>query len=138
MLYLGVKLYKNSFKITALTEGFAHLGAKYFGIEENNYARQWINSIKNKSNEACSWFFDEFNYTENSKDSFKFCYDNENDYIYLINHRKLQNIIQFIYEFALKTEEPIMFDIDSTFILASAVRLFSFEEIISCKEFYAF
>ena len=123
--------------ITALTEGFAHLGTKYFESKEDNKVRQWINSIKNISNEACSWFFDEFNY-KNNKTDFHYCHENKNDYIYLINHRKLKDIIQFIYECVVKLEVHIMSDIDSTFILASAVRLFCYEEIKSYNDYYAF
>lgn len=138
MIYFGVNLNCNSFRITALTDGFANLGTKYFNSEEVTKVRQWINSIKYNANEPCYWFFDAINYTKNRGETdFQYCHENENDYIYLINHRKLKNIIQFMNEFVSKID-PIMFDVDTTFILASAVRLFSFEEIESFKEYYAF
>ena len=139
MLNLGIHLYNGSLKITALSEGFAYPGAKYFEFQQIDRMYQWIDSFKIETKERCSWFFDENNYKKRNSAFFEFCFNGANDYFYLINHRKLQNIIQFLYEFALKTENPIMFDIDPTFILASATRLFTYQEIKSFEpEIYAF
>ncbi len=139
MLYFGVYLHKSSLKITALSEGFAHLDTKYFEFNEIDRMYQWIDSFKLETNEKCSLFFDESNYKECGRSPFESYFDDGYNYFYLVKHRKLLDIMQFLYEFALKTESPIMFDFDSTFILASTFRLFGKEEIKLCEpEFYAF
>ena len=71
----------------------------------------------------------EFNFN-NHKDTFlTLSFDYYCSDIYLVNHRKLLNIIQFLYEWAVHTESYLTFDIDHTFILASSIRLFDYDNI---------
>jgi len=128
MLYFGVTLHDCSLKITVLSESFAHLGTRYFN-DNGNRLHKWIDSFKSNTYEKCFWYFDEVNF-ENHKDTFSsICFDYYHEDIYLVNHRKLLNIIQFLYEWAVHTESYLTFDIDHTYILASAIRLFDFDDI---------
>ena len=51
----------------------------------------------------------------------------ENNKIYMVNHRKLLNIIQFFYEWSKGQEEYYLMDMNKAFLLASSVRLFDSE-----------
>ena len=128
MLYFGVNLCDHSFKITVLSESFAHIETRYFNKKENQL-NKWIDSFKTNISEKCIWYFDEFNFN-NHKDTFlTLSFDYYCSDIYLVNHRKLLNIIQFLYEWAVHTESYLTFDIDHTFILASSTRLFDYGDI---------
>lgn len=127
MLYIGVMLHGSGFKITVLSESFAHLETKYFSDKEFRLIR-WIDSFKTNHSEKCVWYFDEVNFNNHKEIFLLLCFDYCSD-IYLVSHRKLVNIIQFLYEWAVHTESYLTFDIDHTFILASTARLFDLNDI---------
>ena len=124
MLYCGIFLHADSFKITILTDGFAHLSTKYFKSEEYETMHQLIGSFQLNNDECCSWFFDEKNFNDKIKCASIFNFNEERQKIYLVNHRKLANMLQFLREWIIETEIILMCEIDTSFILASSIRLF--------------
>lgn len=133
MIYLGVDLHDSNFRITVLTESFAHLDTISFYIEEKKRLQQALDSFKYNYCEKCSWFFDELNFNTHENAASTFYFDNNYNEIYLVNHRKLINIIQFLYEWAVHTESVLTFDINKSLLLASAIRLFDSDDIKSFK-----
>ena len=133
MLYFGVKLNSNGYKITVLSESFACLDIKYFDAKDFENLYNWADSFKYKDLEKCYWFFDEYNFNKYAAAASNFTapgfyLDLYSSDIYLVNHRKLLNIIQFLYEWAVHTESYLTLDIDMSFLLASAFRLFDSDD----------
>ncbi|MBU1456996.1 MAG: hypothetical protein KKD01_19955 [Proteobacteria bacterium] len=131
MLYFGVDFNEHNFKISILTESFAHLDTKVFYFEEKQRYHKWLDSFKDNCREKCSWYFDEFDFINYENSASNFYYDNSYYEIYLVNHRKLLNIIQFLYEWAIHNESVLTFDIEKSLLLASAIRLFDDDDIKS-------
>lgn len=127
MIYYGVDLHYDSLEIAALSEGFAHLDSKYFTCDEYHKFYRWADSFKFKPDEISYWFFDEFDFNKSDHLLSLFSYYDENNKIYLVNHRKLLNIIQFFYEWSKEQKEYYLMDINKAFLLASSARLFDFE-----------
>lgn len=127
MLYLGVNLKIKCFKITVLSESYAYLDTRYFDLEDIDRFYKWMNSYKYDNSEKCSWFFDEYNFYKYS-DTVSY-FELENSDIYLVNHRKLLNIIQFLYEWAVHTESYLTFDIEHSYLLASTFRIFDQDNV---------
>ena len=123
MLYLGVNLKIKCFKITVLSESYAFIETKYFDVEEIGRFYKWINSFKYNIHEKCCWFFDEYSFNKYSDTHSYFEFGN--DEVYLVNHRKIINIIQFLYEWAVHTESYLTFDIEESYLLASTFRIFN-------------
>lgn len=129
MIYYGVDLHYNSLEIVVLSEGFAHLESKYFNVDEYYKLINWVDSYKLKPNEICYWFFDDFDFNKSDHHlSLLSSYD-ENNKIYLVNHRKLINIIKFFSEWTKEKEEYYMMNLNKSFLLASSIRLFDSEYI---------
>ncbi len=127
MLYCGVNLSLIRFKITVLSESYAFLETKYFDKEEIDRFYKWMNSFKYNNSEKCCWFFDEYNFYKYSDTAAYFEFQNGD--IYLVNHRRILNIIQFLYEWAVHTESYLTFDIEDSYLLASAFRIFDQDDV---------
>lgn len=128
MLYIGAVLQDNSLKLTVLSESFAFLGFRYFNDSETRSFYDWLNSHKCNLSETCFWYFDDANFKTHKNILSDFCFDFYCNNVYLVSHRKVANIIQFLYEWALHNESYLTFDIDESLILASSVRLFDQKE----------
>ena len=129
MIYYGIDLHHDSLEIAALSEGFAHLESKYFTCDEFHKLHNWADSFKFKPDEICYWFFDDFEFNKYDHPLSLFPYYDTNNKIYLVNHRKLLNLIQFFYEWSIEKEEYYILDLNNAFLLASSVRLFDFENM---------
>lgn len=128
MLYIGVVLQDQCLKVTVLSESFANLGSKYFYASEARCFYDWLNSHKRNPVESCVWYFDDSNFKKCKNILSNFCFDFYCNDVYLVCHRKIVNIIQFLYEWALHCENYLTFDIDQSLILASSARLFDSDE----------
>lgn len=128
MIYFGVQLLPEAFKVVALSEGFALLDERCFTDKEYDKIKPWVDSVKIDSHESARWFFDEMEF-KNYEHGFILGFLNQSDSINLINHRKLSNVVQFFRESVSRdfyfTPTP-----ETAFFMASAVRLFDNEQII--------
>jgi len=128
MIYVGVKLFRNGFKIVALSEGFATIGKRYFTIGQFDKLNPWLNSLKLHSDEQARWFFDELEFNHPKYPGMAFQLLNDDNTIYLVNHRKLINVVQFFHEYLVWLQaRPIKKEI--AFFLASATRIFDEENL---------
>jgi hypothetical protein len=98
MIYFGVQLLPQAFKVVALSEGFAFINEHYFNIEEYDKIKPWIDSVKINPDESAKWFFDEKEFNNADYPGFVFESLDECNEIFLVNHRKLVNMMQFFYE----------------------------------------
>jgi hypothetical protein len=130
MIYCGVQLYPGSFKIVALSEGFALIDEQFFHIDNHCDLTSWINSLKADPLEEIQWFFDEGEFNNKQYPAQLFHHLANDDDILLVNHRKLINIIQFFYEW-MAQEEIFHMMPTKAFVLASAPRIFSEQELVS-------
>jgi hypothetical protein len=130
MLYIGVILHDHSLKLTVLSESFAYLGSKYLFDSEARCFYDWLNSHKCNQSETCLWYFDDVNFKNHKNILLAFCFDFYCNDVYLVSHRRVLNIFQFLYEWAVHNESYLTFDIDESLILASSVRLFNPDEFI--------
>ena len=118
-------------KVVALSQGFALIDEKYFSVEEYDKIKPWIDSVKINPDESAKWFFDEKEF--NTADYPGFVLESLDDCkaIFLVNHRKLVNVLQFFYEWIARefdcyfTPKP-----ETAFFLASAIRIFDDKQLI--------
>ena len=137
MLYFGVDLYYESFKIVALSEGFALLGERYFEFKKHDEFQKWTDSLKREPAEICCWFFDEHKFEKLDDPDSIFPWGDEHhdnsNYVYMVNHRKLINFYQFFYQWIIH-EHDFFVNVEKAFILASSVRIFDTELIKPLEE----
>jgi len=132
MIYFGVHLLPQAFKVVALSQGFALIDDKYFNVEEYDKIKPWIDSIKTDPDEPAKWFFDEKEFNNPDYPGFVFESLDGCNSIFLVNHRKLANMIQFFYECIVQEFyfAPIP---ETAFFLASAIRIF---DNVQIKHFF--
>jgi len=128
MIYFGVQLLPQAFKVVALSQGFALIAENYFNVEQYDKFKPWIDSVKTESDEPAQWFFDEKEFYNTEYPGFVFEFLDECNSIFLVNHRKLVNVIQFFYEWIAREYHfsPIP---DTPFLLASAMRTFDDKQL---------
>ena len=128
MIYFGVQLLPQAFNIIALSEGFALLDQRCFNVDEYDIIEPWSNSLKIDPQEPAKWFFDETKFNNPDYPALLFESLNPANDIYLVNHRKLANVVQFFYEWIARE-----FDFaprpETAFFLAATIRLFDNEQI---------
>ncbi len=140
MLYCGFDLAMTGFKALLLSSGFALLDSKFFYFQSGFCSPPlftWIDSfrlhqnvvIERSRNEPCLYFFDDWQFY-----SFSYTHElvlpiNEPDKIYLLPHRHLLDISQFIK--AWKAADYTYNGNDLEYILASSMRIF---DIIMAKQ----
>lgn len=127
MIYFGVDLNVYCFKVTALSEGFAFLGTKNFNVKASEEFYIWVDSLKCKDSEKCSWFFENLDF--NNYDTSIFHFNDDCNNIYLVNYHRFRNFIQFCNEWIIHKKAYFALDIDPAYVLASANRLFESSEI---------
>ncbi|MDI6794751.1 MAG: hypothetical protein QME81_18105, partial [bacterium] len=101
MLYCGFDLFHSSFRGVILSDGFAFLDHKFFQVEPQSSQScqaiyEWIGFFKKNPQEDCLYFFDEWQFKNREYAHSLFLSLNDPERIYLIEHRKLLDIIQFI------------------------------------------
>ncbi len=131
MIYFGVHLLPQAFKVVALSQGFALIDEKYFSVEQYDNIKPWIESVKINPYESAKWFFDEKEF--NTADYPGFVFESLNDWnaIFLVNHRKLVNVMQFFYEWIAREFDCYFSPKPETaFFLASAIRIFDDKHLI--------
>lgn len=128
MIYFGVQLLPQAFNIIALSEGFALLDQRLFTVEQYDHIESWSNSLKIDPHEPAKWFFDETEFNNPDYPALLFDSLNSANNIYLVNHRKLANILQFFYEWIARE-----FDFAprpaKAFFLAATIRIFDEQQI---------
>ena len=128
MIYFGVQLLPQAFNIIALSEGFALLDQRLFTVEQYDNIEPWSNALKIDSHEPAKWFFDETEFNNPDYPALLFDSLNSANNIYLVNHRKLANILQFFYEWIARD-----FDFaprpEKAFFLAATIRIFDEQQI---------
>ncbi len=128
MIYFGVQLLPQAFNIIALSEGFARLDQRLFTVEQYDNIESWSNSLKIDPHEPAKWFFDETEFNNPDYPALLFDSLNSANNIYLVNHRKLANILQFFYEWIAR-EFDFASRPEKAFFLASTIRIFEAEHI---------
>jgi hypothetical protein len=122
MIYFGVQLLPQAFNIIALSEGFALLDQRLFTVEQYDNIEPWSDTLKIDPHEPAKWFFDETEFNNPDYPALLFESLNSANQLYLVNHRKLANVIQFFYEWIARE-----FDFaprpEKAFFLASAIRI---------------
>ena len=127
MIYCGVQLFPHACSIVALSEAFAIIDQDHFAIDNYHRAEQWLDSLKLEPFEEMKWFFDENDMKKHEKSAMMLQSMMDEDDIFVIKHRKIGNIMQFLYEW-MAQESMLLPAPDKAFILASAVRLFDENE----------
>jgi hypothetical protein len=128
MIYVGVQLFPDSFRVAALSKGFALLDHHYFSVDEYDKIKPWIDSLKIYPRESTKWFFDEKEFNDTQYAECVFDSLNESNVIYLVKHRPLVNFMQFFYEWIAR-EFHFATRPEPEFFLASAKRLFNSKQI---------
>jgi hypothetical protein len=128
MLQVGVELYAYGFTITVLSDAFAQLGQRKFRFSDCEDWKHWVNQFKNPYGETTCYYFDDYDFTNPDYPGHLFDAFNRGDFVYLVNHRLVCNLRQFLVEFfaQLNIRNDVL---DMSFILASAVRLFSEDDL---------
>jgi hypothetical protein len=123
MLYFGVTFNRSGFNVTALSQGFATVDERTFHIGQTEQFQQWVVDIKATPREPALWFFDEcdFNNPDYPTDFFRF--NDDCNSVFLVNHRPLCNLRQFIFEI-LTVSTSHKSALATEFVLASALRIF--------------
>lgn len=123
MLYIGVHFFRRRLKITALSQGFAVIDVLELSCIQAKEVNPWANALKKSPEEPTQWFIDEKDFfnPEFPAENFRFS-DHENT-VFLVNHRALCELMQFIREFALGMYDTSMSP-QTDFFLASAIRIF--------------
>ena len=128
MIYFGVQLLPQAFNIIALSEGFALLDQRLFTVEQYDNIEPWSNALKIDPHEPAKWFFDETEFNNPDYPALLFDSLNLANNFYLVNHRKLANILQFFYEWTARE-----FDFaprpEKAFFLAATIRIFDEQQI---------
>lgn len=128
MIYFGVQLLPQAFNIIALSEGFATLDQRLFTVEQYDNIEPWSNALKIDPHEPAKWFFDETEFNNPDYPALLFDSLNSANNIYLVNHRKLANILQFFYEWIARE-----FDFaprpEKAFFQAATIRIFDEQQI---------
>lgn len=131
MLYCGLSLSPSAFTALILSGGFAPLDRRVFHISEQKpepLFQNWLNSFKQNPQEPCLFFFDESEFEKYPYAHQLFLPITEPDKIYLIDRRKILDMIQFLrtrievdFAFHLSIDQP-------EYVLASAVRIFDIDK----------
>lgn len=123
MLYCGFDLSLVSFRTLILSHGFALLDSKSFPLQPESPIHPlfpWIDSFRLNKNEPCLYFFDDWQFNNFSYTQKLFLPINQPDKIYLLPHRHLLDIIQFIKSW--RTADYNFNDLE--YLLASSIRIF--------------
>lgn len=126
MLYRGFDLSSTFFRALILSQGFALLDHKFFQIKEqslNSSLHDWIDSFKYNHRESCLFFFDEWQFKNSRYAHSLFLPTNESDKVYLIEHRKILDIIYFVQTW-VTTEYELPLSNEVEYVLASSRRIF--------------
>ena len=125
-----------AFRTLILSGGFALLDSKSFHLAEgslNPSFQGWIDSFKQNPLEICLYFFDEYQFKNSSYAHSLFLSLNEAERIYLIEHRKLLDIIQFATSWIAAERDFPLFN-PAEYVLASSPRIFDLHSAKQLKE----
>jgi len=125
MLYLGAHFFRNRIKITALSQGFAIIAEETFFLSHTKQIFQWVNSLKQKTTEKVKWFIDEADFYNPDYPIDLLQLHDEYNALFLVNHRALCNMIQFVQEIISRRIIANSTIVETDFFLASAIRIFN-------------
>jgi hypothetical protein len=122
MIYCGVQLFSDSCHVVAVSDAFAVIDQRHFSLKQQDQPIPWLESLKVNPREAVHWFFDELNLYAHKQTAIRLAI-RDDQVTFIINHRKLANLRQFIYEW-MAQDTMFASPPDMALILASAKRLF--------------
>jgi hypothetical protein len=123
MLYFGVHFSRWHLKITALSDGFAIIDVLDLPCMHAKKVLPWANALKNCPEEPTQWFIDENDFYNPDFPTEIFHFHDHTYTVFLVNHRALCELMQFIEEFTLVLHKASQFP-QADFFLACAIRLF--------------
>lgn len=123
MLYFGVHFCRWHLKITALSDGFAVIDVLNSSNIQAKSIHAWANALKSSPEEPTQWYIDENEYYNPDFPTEIFQFHDHTHTVFLVNHRAVCDLMQFIEEFTLVMHKVSQFP-QSDFFLASAIRLF--------------
>jgi len=134
MIFLGIQLFPNAFKMTALSSNFAPLTSGCFAADNCCILDTQLEKLKLEADEPITWFFDEFEFHDPTLPAKMFQLVDHCHTIYLVNHRKLTELVQLIHDWnglLFNPKAPTNHDAtpsparpDISFVLASAKKVF--------------
>jgi len=135
MIYLGIQLLPKAFKMTALSSNFAPLASGYFAADDCCILDTRLEQLKLEADEPITWFFDEFEFNDPTLPGKMFQLVDNCNTIYLVNHRKLTDLVQLIHDwngYHFNPKDPTNHDstpiparAEISFFLASAKKVFN-------------
>lgn len=129
MIYFGVKLFPNAFKIVALSQSFTFLGKRFFITDHFDKSNQWADDLKLELYESAQWFFDDKEFKNPKYPALLFQLLKSGNTIYLVNNRRLLEMMKFLYDWQRYIQiRPI--NIETAYVLASATRFFDEEHLM--------
>jgi len=129
MIYFGVKLFPNAFKIVALSQSFAFLGKRFFITDHFDQSKQWTDELKLDGYESAQWFFDDKEFKNPQYPARLFQLLKSGNTIYLVNNRRLNEMTRFLYDWQrYKQIRPLK--IETAYVLASATRFFDEQHLM--------
>lgn len=129
MLYSGVEFDRTGFTVTVLSETFAWLGEnRFYNTSPQPSLSAWMAQFKEKSTEPVAWHFDATDWRNPDLPTYLFDFPDAVDRLFLVNHRALCNLVQFLTESrgGLVTNTNFL---KKSFLLASVRRLLSSQQI---------
>jgi hypothetical protein len=133
MIYFGVQLFRRSFHIACLSSGFIPLAHKHLKYDSWLKLDPWIKSHLRDLSEDSSWFFDESEFNNPGSPAHLFESYDHCDYIYLVNHRKLIEMVRFLEDwksFCFNQQiRKTTKNLDVPLLLASALKIFDKNDI---------
>ena len=123
MLYFGVCFIRGGFKVTALSQGFAIIDEKLYRIAQAQQFWQWVAEVRTTPDEPAHWFIDENDFDNPDYPTELFHFTNDYDSLFLVNHRALCDMLQFVQEILVLAKFSNSM-LNAEFLLASAVRIF--------------
>lgn len=122
MIYLGVNMINNQFKIVALDDNFNFLAKKAFRFNNAYDVNIWIRMLKTESSELTKWYFDELEFSNKACPKRAIKKFDRLHKIFLVNHRKLIETTS-VFECYAAYKFKKIFNVDTTFVLAAAEKI---------------
>jgi hypothetical protein len=100
MIYLGVQVEQHKISVVALSSQFAPLGKARFRSRDLAGIVDWVGKLSVNAHERKNWYFDSVQFHSHFIRLHHFgpCY---NDGFYLVDHRKLNEIVKAFYDYSL-------------------------------------
>jgi hypothetical protein len=128
MLYAGVEFDRSGFTVTVLSDSFARLAEQRFHRLPPLSVLTWIARFKSKSTELVRWYFDDADWVQAEFPTHLFTFADHCNSVYLVKHRLLCNLNQFLLEWNASVLMSAI-QIKKSFLLASTSRLMGHDQL---------